>query len=281
MSKVVLVTGAAYGIGYATAKCLLEDGATVYGADVRFKDLQRRQPVGMTPLKMDVRKPEEVKTGIEEILNESGRLDSLVANAGHICLGMVECVTAEDYMDQFEVNLFGVARCVQAALPTMRAQRQGTIVILSSVAGKISTPGMGWYCASKHAVEAYADALRMETKQFGIRVVLIEPGFVRTELLRFSQATLERSRTSPQGAIYQDDHDAFEANCSRAFYQGASPEKVAVVIKKAIHARRPKSRYQATPDAKFNLWAKRILEGNFFDNQVMRQFLKRTSQNQT
>src|SRR5688500_4118409 len=179
--RVALVTGASSGIGEATAKQLREAGFTVYAAARRVERMRHLTKSGIRPLAMDVTDEEPMRAGIDRILAEEGRIDVLVNNAGYGSYGAVEDVPMEEARRQFEVNVFGAARLTQLVLPHMRQQHSGTIVNITSMGGKISTPLGAWYHATKFALEAISDCLRMEVKPFGIDVIVIEPGGVKSE----------------------------------------------------------------------------------------------------
>ncbi len=274
MGKVILITGAASGIGYASAKMLIEEGHIVYGGDIQVGGMRSLEEIGATPLLMDVTDEVSVKAGVARIIEEQGRLDVLFANAGYMLLGMFECVEIEDAQTQFEVNVFGVARTVKAVLPQMREQASGTIIIASSVVGKVPVPGMGWYPASKHAVEALADALRMEVKRFGINVVLIEPGFVNTKLLGASFPTLDKAEQSSVANVYQTDHKNFRANLTKGFETSSTVETITRVVSKAVKATKPKRRYRPNFEARVGIFLKEKIGDGLLDIISTRMWLK-------
>ena len=181
MSQVILLTGASSGIGDDTAKDLAAAGHTVYGAARRVEKLEELRPFGIIPLQLDITDEDSVKKAVETIIAEQGRIDVLVNNAGYGSYGAIEDVTLDEARNQFEVNLFGLARLTQLVLPQMRAQRSGRIINVSSMGGRLTTFMGAWYHATKYALEAFSDALRMETSDFGIQVSIIEPGGIKTE----------------------------------------------------------------------------------------------------
>ena len=174
-TKTALVTGASSGIGEATALKLHELGFTVYGAARRTDRLEQLAQRGIKPLAMDVTDDESIRAGVERIIADTGRIDVLVNNAGYGSYGAIEDVPSAEARRQFDVNVFGAMRLTQLVLPHMREQRSGTVVNISSMGGKIFTPLGGWYHATKFAVEALSDCLRLEVKPFGINVVVIGP----------------------------------------------------------------------------------------------------------
>ncbi len=181
MKKVALVTGASSGIGKESAKLLIENGFTVYGAARRVDKMKDLEQFGIKLLAMDVTVEESMVNGINQILETEKRIDVLINNAGYGSYGALEDVPISEAKYQFEVNIFGLARLTQLVLPSMRKQKSGKIINISSIGGKLGEPHGAWYHATKFAVEGLSDSIRMELKQFGIDVVIIEPGAIITE----------------------------------------------------------------------------------------------------
>ena len=173
--KTVIVTGASSGIGQAIAAHLHRSGWRVFGT-MRRPDPDRDGP---DALKLDVTSDQSVEAAVAEVLARAGRIDAMVNNAGADMLGAVEETTAQEALDLFQTNFFGVHRLVRAVLPSMRARKAGRLVTIGSIAGFLPTPFEAFYSASKHALEGYCESLDFEVRPFGIRTVLIEPGFVR------------------------------------------------------------------------------------------------------
>ncbi len=242
--SVALVTGCSTGIGRATALLLARYGYRVF-ATVRTPDAGaslQSEAAGLPVevLRMDFLEEDAATTLAQEVLRRAGRIDVLVNNAGYAVLGAVEDLRADMVRHQFQVNVFTPVQLSRAVLPTMRAQHYGRIVNVSSMAGRVSVPLMGAYCASKFALEAFSDSLRAEAKPFGVRVSLVEPGPVATE---FNRSALAASReileaASPYRRAYQ--HYLDESNTPG----GATPLQAARTIVKAIRAARPRSRYR-------------------------------------
>ena len=197
-NNTVLITGASSGIGKATAKQLIAEGYTVYTAARRVEKMDDLRMLGCVPLRMDITKEEDVAAAVDRIQTETGGVDILINNAGFGTQGSIEETTLEDARYQFDVNLFGLARLTQLVLPSMRKKRFGKIINISSVGGKIYAPLGGWYHATKHALEGWSDCLRTEVRQFGIDVVIVEPGAIGTEFNDvFVGPMLERSGEGP------------------------------------------------------------------------------------
>jgi NAD(P)-dependent dehydrogenase (short-subunit alcohol dehydrogenase family) len=191
IQQIALVTGASSGIGRATAELLAANGYYVFAAARRIGRLEQMRSDHIEPIQLDVTDEGAIRMAVEHAISTKGRIDVLVNNAGFGQLGTIECVSMEAAHRQFEVNVFGYARFMQAVLPHMRKQKSGRIVNITSVMGKISTPGFGWYAASKHAIEALTDAVRGEVMEFGIQVVLIAPGLIKTEFVPRQLALLK------------------------------------------------------------------------------------------
>ncbi len=268
-TKVALVTGASSGIGESTALKLHEAGYTVYGAARRVQRMQHLAEQGIHPLAMDVTDDASMRAGVEKVLAETGRIDVLVNNAGYGSYGAVEDVPLSEARDQFDVNVFGAARLTQLVLPSMRAQRSGTIVNITSMGGKIYTSLGAWYHATKFALEALSDCLRMELKPFGIDVVVIEPGGVRSEWGGIAadkvRAVSGTGPYAPQGNAVADSLSS-EANERRL----SPPDLIAKTIVKAVRARRPKTRYAVGFGAKPLIFLHSALPDRAFDAIIRR-----------
>ena len=181
MKKVILLTGASSGIGYQTAESLAKEGHIVYGAARRTEKMETLKQFEVKPIYLDVTDEESIKSAIDTIIGDEGRIDVLINNAGYGSYGAIEDVEINEARRQFEVNLFGLARLVQLVLPHMRKQKSGRIINVSSMGGRMTSYFGGWYHATKYALEAFSDALRMEVADFGIDVSLIEPGGIKTD----------------------------------------------------------------------------------------------------
>ncbi|OYR76198.1 short-chain dehydrogenase/reductase, partial [Halorubrum sp. E3] len=175
MQKTALITGCSSGIGRAAAHAFLDEGWTVYATARNPADVEALGEAGCELATLDVTDQGDVDRVVERILDEEGAIDALINNAGYGQFGPVEDVTTERVHDQFDVNVYGPHRLIRAVLPAMRRERDGTIVNVSSVAGRVSMPGGGVYSGSKFAIEAMSDALRNEVADHGIDVVVVEP----------------------------------------------------------------------------------------------------------
>lgn len=268
MSKVILVTGASAGIGKATAKRLIADGYTVFGAARRVENMQDLESLGGHAIRMDITDESQIRSALSRVLDENGRIDALVNNAGYGVYGAVEQVPIDEARRQFEVNLFGLASLTQKVLPIMRAQGDGHIINVSSVGGKMYTPLGAWYHATKHALEGWSDALRIEVAPFGIKVSIVEPGAINTE---FSDVMNEPMLDLAKGGPYQGLAERIAQ--STAKYQRDSPntrpEVIADVISQAIKSDSPKTRYAAGSMATQILLLRRVLSDKSFDRLIM------------
>ncbi|MFZ9744905.1 MAG: SDR family NAD(P)-dependent oxidoreductase [Aquiluna sp.] len=194
MSKVALITGAGSGFGLGLAKKLVGKGWVVYAADKNAKAAKATAEFGAIPLTMDVTSDSSVESGVKKIIREQKRIDLLVANAGYGNFSSVEETNSEAVRQIFEVNVFGVERCIKAVLPQMRKQKSGRIVMTTSVVAHVSLVGLGWYAATKHAIKAVANALRQEVRHLGISVVTVAPGTSKTGFGSIAFGHLEEGR---------------------------------------------------------------------------------------
>ncbi|MBH0776610.1 oxidoreductase [Nocardia bovistercoris] len=267
--RVALVTGASSGIGESTAIALREAGFTVYAAARRVERMAPLAESGIRPISMDVTVDASMREGVEKILAETGRIDVLVNNAGYGSYGALEDVPMDEARAQFDVNVFGAARLTQLVLPAMRAQRFGKIVNVTSMGGKIATPLGAWYHATKFALEALSDCLRMEVARFGIDVIVIEPGGIRTEWPRIAadkvRAVSGTGPYAPQGNAIADWLTA-ESTDKRS----SPPELIGKTIGKAVTARRPRTRYAVGYGAKPLIFLHGALPDRTFDAVIQR-----------
>jgi NAD(P)-dependent dehydrogenase (short-subunit alcohol dehydrogenase family) len=271
----VLVTGCSSGIGSATAERLARSGWTVYASARRLESMAGLEEAGCRLLRLDVTDEGAMRAAVEEVEDAEGAVGALVNNAGYSLSGAIESVSLEDARRQFETNLFGLARLTQLVLPGMRREGWGRIVNVSSMGGRLTFPGGGWYHASKHAVEALSDALRFEVQGFGIDVVVIEPGLIRTEFAEAAVGSIPVA-DGPYGrfnaAVGAATAGAYDGFFGRQL--GGGPETVARAIERALAAKRPRTRYRVTPSAKLFLTVRRLLPDRGWDALVGRTYPK-------
>jgi NAD(P)-dependent dehydrogenase (short-subunit alcohol dehydrogenase family) len=267
--KVALVTGGSSGIGEATARKLHALGYTTYAAARRVQRMEHLAKAGIRPLALDVTDDDSMQSAVTQILAEQGRIDVLVNNAGYGSYGALEDVPLSEARSQVEVNVFGAARLTQLVLPQMRQQRSGTIVNVTSMGGKIYTPLGAWYHATKFALEALSDCLRMEVQPFGINVVIIEPGGINTE---WGGIAAEKLRTVSGRGPYVDQASAVaESLTSEANRQRQSPPTVvANAIARAVTARRPRTRYAVGYGARLIIFLHGVLPDRWYDAFIRR-----------
>jgi NAD(P)-dependent dehydrogenase (short-subunit alcohol dehydrogenase family) len=269
MDRTALVTGASAGIGEATVKRLLADGYTVYAAARRTDRLLSLAAAGARPVALDLTDDASLVAAMERIGIETGRLDVLVNNAGYGSYGALEDVPIDEARRQFEVNLFGAARLCQLALPMMRAQKGGRIVNVSSIGGKGGEPFGAWYHATKFALEGLSDSLRMELIPFGIDVIVIEPGAIRTEWGGIAhESMLRMSGDTAYGPYARRHAKMFEV--AAASKLPSPPEVVADIIGRAVAAKRPRTRYAAGGGARMILFLQRFLTDRMQDRLMWR-----------
>ncbi len=240
MSQIVLITGCSTGIGRDLAGQLTRSGYKVV-ATARKAQTLNDVPTALK-LPLDVTQPDSVNQAVQCTLERFGRIDVLVNNAGYAVRGAVEEISDARVQAMFDANVFGVMRMIRAVAPQMRRQKSGRIVNISSLAGKLATPANGTYSATKFALEALSDALRLELAPFGIQVVLIEPGSIKTHFVATADAhaqAIVSNPASPYQTLYQQS-DQFAAGMRQ---NAPGPEAVSQVIQQAIETARPKARY--------------------------------------
>lgn len=260
--KTVLITGASSGIGKATALHLASVGHKVIGTSRSLKrlDALMHESEGngrqVIPLELDINSDETVSRVLPDVVGEHGPIDALVNNAGYGLWGPVECLTIDELKEQFETNFFAAVRMIHALVPAMVERRDGTIVNISSVLGRMGTPFNGAYAASKFALEGISESLRMELSPFGVRVALVEPGLFRTEfqsnMVRGSNVDSPEISYAPYIEKYNKRHDRFQRF-------GGDPIRVARVIRKVIESKNPPFRNPVGIDARMGIFGTRVL----------------------
>ncbi|TMR36628.1 SDR family NAD(P)-dependent oxidoreductase [Nonomuraea zeae] len=269
--KVCLVTGASAGIGRAIALELLRAGHTVYGLARRVERMEEIRAAGGHPIGMDVTREGDLDRVVRTVLAERGRIDVLVNNAGTAVHGATEEVPLDRARRVFEVNLFGLAALTHRVLPGMRARRSGTIVNISSIGGEITLPMGAWYYASKHALEAYSDTLRQEVRRFGVRVVVVQPGIIRTG---FEDDTPRDLREISGRGPYAETAEWMARRAEEATgpgSKGSDPAVVARCVSDVVAAADPKPRYSVGYLADLLLWVNRLLPDRLYDKLVTRR----------
>lgn len=243
MERTVLITGCSSGIGRATAEAFLDEEWTVYATARNTADIQTLGEKGADINALDVTDPADVERVVDRVIREDGRVDCLVNNAGYGQHGPLEDVPTHLLERQFDVNVVGAHRLVQAVLPSMRDREEGTIVNVSSVAGRVASPGMGAYAASKFALEGYSDVLRNEVAGLGIDVSVVEPGPVETAFRERVGDEIDRlDRTADYGWIYELQEDATLVSGDSSPF-AVTPAEVAAVVLEAGVSTDPDPRY--------------------------------------
>jgi NAD(P)-dependent dehydrogenase (short-subunit alcohol dehydrogenase family) len=262
-NRVVLITGASSGFGRETARILLGRGFKVYGTSRNPSGTPQESGVGMIAL--DVDSDDSVRNGAKELLDETGRLDVLVNNAGYVLTGGAEETSIAEAKAQFETDFFGPVRVTKAVLPTMRKQGAGQIINISSLAAVLPVPFEGYYAAAKAALLAWSEALRHEIKSFGIKVSVIEPGFFKTNLgasMKVTKSTIREYDELRQRATATLDHD---------FENGADPKIVGETVLRIIKSRNPKLEYAVGREKRYKT-LKHIMPQSIIEDGVRRHW---------
>jgi NAD(P)-dependent dehydrogenase (short-subunit alcohol dehydrogenase family) len=268
MKKVVLITGASAGIGKVMAKHLAESGFLVYGAARRIEKMKDLESLGIRVLAMDVTDEASMVAGVSAIVTKEGRIDILINNAGFGSYGAIEEVPIRDARYQLEVNVIGAARLIQLVLPHMRKHQWGRIINISSIGGKVSMPLGGWYHASKFALEAMSDALRNEVRQFGIDVVVIEPGGIQSE---WADIAVGNGLRNSGNGVYKTMTEKFAGLQKNFGHRASDPLVIARIVLKAIRARKPRTRYAAGFMAGPILTMRKLLSDRLMDRLLLSQ----------
>ena len=275
ISKAVLITGCSTGIGRATAVRLAKAGHTVYATARKHAAIADLGAAGCRLLELDVCDEASIRAGVQKVESEQGAVGVLINNAGYGSEGPIEEVPMEEVRRQFETNVFGLTLLTKLVLPGMRRQRWGKVVNLSSMGGRMTLPGGGFYHATKYAVEAISDALRFEVKGFGIDVIIIEPGPIKTE---FGDTAIARVAAlgGPESpyrefltVLQRQIRDAYEGPMGRL---AADADAVAKVIETAITTPRPKTRYVITLAAHVMMGLRRWVGDRGWDAVMRTQF---------
>ena len=262
--KIILITGASSGIGFDAAQMLAQQGHKVYAAARRVELMEPLKAFGVQVLKMDVTDEVSIQQGVETVLQAEGRIDVLVNNAGYGFLGTIETVPMAEARRQLEVNVFGLARLTQLVLPYMRKQGSGRIINTSSIAGKMVIYMGGWYNVTKYSVEAFSDALRMEMKPFGVDVVMIEPGAIKTD---WGIIAAQHLKESSADTAYEEIGTQWANNIDWYYKTNmlSKPSAVAKAICHAVNSRHPRARYRVGRFSHFGVLLHALMPARWWD----------------
>jgi NAD(P)-dependent dehydrogenase (short-subunit alcohol dehydrogenase family) len=278
-SKVVLITGCSSGIGRATAERFAQKGWPVYASARNLDSIRDLEAKGCKTLALDVTSEPSMREAVRAVEEAEGAVGVLVNNAGFGLHGAAEEADLDEVRRQFETNFFGLARMAQLVLPGMRRQRWGKLINVSSMGGRVTFPGGAFYHASKHAVEAFSDVLRFEVRPFGVDVVVIEPGLVRSRFGDTALGTIAEASSSAAGAESPEagPYDSFNANLAATIhgaYSGpmsrfsVSAERVARAIERAAAAKRSGTRYVVPVPIRSFLALRKVLPDRVYDTML-------------
>jgi NAD(P)-dependent dehydrogenase (short-subunit alcohol dehydrogenase family) len=276
--KVAIVTGSSSGIGYATSLLLARNGFHTYatmrniGRSADVQDIAYKERLPLEVIQLDVNDDASIRDSIEKVESENERIDVLVNNAGYGLVGAFEDLSVEEIKSQFETIFFGVIRLTQQVLPIMRKQKSGTIVNISSGAGRIGFPGMSAYVSSKFALEGLSESMSYELEPFGIKVVIIEPGVIRTNFKKnsvMSKKSLDNSSISPYSSIIQK----IDSSISSMVEHATPPEEVAKTILHATISNNPELRYLVGNDMIMMAETKKSMSDEDFRKMMMQSII--------
>ncbi|MGN6633143.1 MAG: SDR family oxidoreductase [Nitrososphaeraceae archaeon] len=277
--KVALVTGSSSGIGFETSLMLARAGFNTYASmrnlekSKNLTEIAKKEKLPLQVVQLDVNNDGSVKDAIVKILKADQRIDVLINNAGYGLFGSVEDTSIEEIKAQFETNFFGVVRVTQQVLPLMRRQNSGTIVNVSSVGGLIGLPALSAYHSTKFALEGLSESIAFELEPFGIRVVIIEPGVIRTNILNSSSSAKKAlDPKSPYFSLSQKLNDNFKSMMESEL--SSPPEEVAKVILQAVTSENPQLRYSVGDDAAKLTHARKNMPDKEFRKMIMKNFSK-------
>jgi len=273
MEKVAIVTGSSSGIGFETALALAKEGYFTYATmrdttkSDKIKEIAQKENLKINILELDVDDENSVKAAIAQILDQKQRIDVLVNNAGWGLWGCVEDVSVDEFKEQFETNFFSIIRLIQEVAPTMRKQSSGTIVNVSSVVGRIGFPASPAYISSKFALEGLSESLRFEFAPFGVDVIIIEPGVIKTNFMK----NMKMAKKSELDTVYKDITTKVVSGVKMMAEMGTPPKEVANTIVKAIKDKNPLPRYVVGNDALMFLEAKKSKTDIEFENYLKKE----------
>ena len=273
MEKVAIVTGSSSGIGFETSLALAREGYFTYATmrntakSDKIKEIAKKENLKISILELDVDDENSAKTAIAQILDQKQRIDVLVNNAGWGLWGCVEDVSVDEFKQQFETNFFSIIRLIQEVAPTMRKQSSGTIVNVSSVVGRIGFPASPAYISSKFALEGLSESLRFEFAPFGVDVIIIEPGVIKTNFMK----NMKMAKKSELDTVYKDITTKVVSGVKMMVEMGTPPKEVANTIVKAIKDKKPLPRYVVGNDALMFLEAKKSKTDIEFENYLKKE----------
>jgi NAD(P)-dependent dehydrogenase (short-subunit alcohol dehydrogenase family) len=273
MEKVAVVTGTSSGIGFETSLALAREGYFTYATmrdttkSDKIKEIAQKENLKISILELDVDDEKSVKSAIAQILNQKQRIDVLVNNAGWGLWGCVEDVSIDEFKEQFETNFFSIIRLIQKVAPAMRKQGSGTIVNVSSVVGRIGFPASPAYISSKFALEGLSESMRFEFAPFGVDVIIIEPGVIKTDFMK----NMKMAKKSELNTVYKDITTKVVSGVKMMVEMGTPPKEVANTIVKAIKDKKPLPRYVVGNDALMFLEAKKSKTDIEFENYLKKE----------
>jgi short-subunit dehydrogenase len=271
MNKVALITGASSGIGFETSLTLARNEFRTFATmrnlskSRKIREIAKKERLPLTVIPLDVNDNASIRTAIQNILVEAKRIDVVINNAGYGLFGAVEDLSMDKIIDQFETNFFGVVRVVKSVLPIMRNQHSGTIINISSMVGRVAMPLNSVYVASKFALEGFSESIRHELSKFGINVILIEPGIVRTGFFDNLQKSKNEAAKSPYSALLKRRLSRFK---SVSESNSSSPSQVAKAILKALQSKSSNFRYIVGEDAMLVLEKRKVLSDIKFERWI-------------
>jgi short-subunit dehydrogenase len=271
MNKVALITGASSGIGFETSLTLARNEFRTFATmrnlskSRKIREIAKKERLPLTVIPLDVNDNASIRTAIQNILVEAKRIDVVINNAGYGLFGAVEDLSMDKIIDQFETNFFGVVRVVKSVLPIMRNQHSGTIINISSMVGRVAMPLNSVYVASKFALEGFSESIRHELSKFGINVILIEPGIVRTGFFNNLQKSKNEAAKSPYSALLKRRLSRFK---SVSESNSSSPSQVAKAILKALQSKSSNFRYIVGEDAIIVLEKRKVLSDIKFEKWI-------------
>jgi len=268
VGKVILITGATSGIGNASLGRLVKDGHIVYGTYRKKEESKLVSDLGGISVHMEMTEEDSLKKAVKKIISEQGHIDVLWNNAGYGLYGPMEDIPMESARHEFDVNLFGLARLTQLVLPYMRKAKKGLIINTSSVGGKVYMPLGAWYHASKHALEGWSDCMRLDLKQFGINVVILEPGLIETNFYAVAQNSCP---AGSQNGPYKKIVRAMQRSVEHGV-KGSPPELIADTVSKIVSSENPKTRYLVGKFARPLVFIRKWFGDRMYDRVIMARF---------